>query len=286
MTTPNVRKGNSLYEFQNKMTKGQENVFALSLKALNEKIMSQPLDENGELIPLSFDDFYVDLEFYETQKIMMANYAQGRVKEFKKALKIMQKEAQIEKKIEEIDGMMELDSYQLISNIRASEVKNRIRVRFNWLLSKQYQDRNFFLYHLDDYLALDSSHSRRLYELFQMVYYRSDKNNAKGYLFKPSVDELKEYLGIAEGSTYDKFPEFNQKVIKKAIKEINKNTELTVTQKNVKRGRYVRWIEFQMYRNPDFRNEPMQSDMFGGEIPVREIPDHSILEEYHKQLEG
>jgi plasmid replication initiation protein len=256
------------------MTKGQENVFALSLKALNEKMMAQPLDMDGKLTPLSVDDFYVDLDFYAVRDVMMANYAQGRNEEFKKAIKIMVKEAQIDREFENKKGKLEYEVYQIFTSIRVSEVKNRVRFRFNWELTEQYQDRDFFLYHLDDYLALDSSHARRLYELFQKVYYRSDKNNALGYVFKPSVDELREYLGIESESSYDEFKHFNAKIIKKAVAEINKNTELTVFQKNIKRGRYVRWIEFDLRRNPDFRTDrhEMQQSLFGGETAVKDLP--------------
>jgi plasmid replication initiation protein len=50
-----------------------------------------------------------------------------------------------------------------------------------------------------------------------------------------------------------------------------------VSQKNVKRGRSVVWIEFDLKRNPDFRNEVIdnadQYDIFGGSTKIRDIPE-------------
>lgn len=283
--TPNVRKANTMLEFQANLSYTQQNVFALTLNKLNQKILEQPKDENGNSVLLSETNLFVDIDFHEVQQIMSAEMKQGRDKKLRQELVKLKKESQIIRIHNSDNGLMEEDYYSLYRKITVSEKRGYIRFRFEEDLFKDFLEDQYFLYHLDDYIALKSTHSRTLFEVLQRHYYRTKKNNVFGYTWKPAVEELYQYFGITEASVYHEFKHFNNLLLKKAIKEINKHTELHVEQKNVKRGRYVRWVEFHITRNEDFRkiDEPMQQDIYGGGTPPREIPNPP--KEYYEWVE-
>lgn len=95
-------------------------------------------------------------------------------------------------------------------------------------LKKQYT--KFELYNI---LALSSKYSIRLFELFKSYSYQYQKEF--------DIDNLKELLFA---TNYKNFNDFQKRVLKNAIEEINKYTELTVNYKTICKGKKVISIRF------------------------------------------
>lgn len=88
-------------------------------------------------------------------------------------------------------------------------------------------------YQLKNTISLKSQYSVRLYP--RLKYQR--------FSWTVSVKELREILGATKAS-YDVFKDFNKHVIQKAVKEINEITDITVTTENIRKGKSVESIKF------------------------------------------
>jgi plasmid replication initiation protein len=101
---------------------------------------------------------------------------------------------------------------------------------------------NYTRYEIENLLSLRSSYSARIYELMKMKEYRGFR--------ELTVDELREYCGIEEGE-YKAFKDFEKRVLKVAKKEINENTDITISYEKVKSGRRIHRIEFTIKSKDD-----------------------------------
>ena len=95
-----------------------------------------------------------------------------------------------------------------------------------------------------------SKHSLALYELF--VDYFNIKI-AYGETPLISIEEFRRLLGLNE-EEYKEFRDLNKSVIKKALKEINKISDLTVEVEYKKKGRRVAALKFRIKKNPKKEN--------------------------------
>jgi len=93
---------------------------------------------------------------------------------------------------------------------------------------------HFTKYQLKNVVKLKSIYSIRLYELAKQ--YESIGCRRFG------LDELKETLGIKE--KYAQYGNFKKRVLEPAEKDINKNTDISISYSTVKTGRKVTGIEF------------------------------------------
>lgn len=91
-------------------------------------------------------------------------------------------------------------------------------------------------YRLKDVASFKSQYSIRLYELLIRVMYKTSVLNI-------SVDELKRKFGIDE-SLYQRFDNFEKRVLKAAVEEINEKSNLCVFYEKLKKGRSVSDLEF------------------------------------------
>ena len=92
----------------------------------------------------------------------------------------------------------------------------------------------FTRYELQNILQLESGYSIRFYELLKQ-WFKARKKEFE-------VDELKEFLGIQ--GKYDRFDNFERRVLKVAKKEINKHTDIHIDYEKIKRGRRITHIAF------------------------------------------
>ena len=88
-------------------------------------------------------------------------------------------------------------------------------------------------YQLKNTISLKSQYSVRLYP--RLKYHR--------FGWTVSVAELREILG-ATAASYNVFKDFNKHVLQKAVKEINEITDITVTTENIRKGKSVVSIKF------------------------------------------
>lgn len=96
---------------------------------------------------------------------------------------------------------------------------------------------NFTQFELIYTLKMKSKYSIRLYELIKSIHYNELKEYSRTY----KVEELKVLL---DGTAYDTFKDFHQRVLKPAVEEINKYTDKTIAYEQIKNGRKTIAIQF------------------------------------------
>ena len=97
----------------------------------------------------------------------------------------------------------------------------------------QLAETRYVRYRLKNIISLKGQYSVRLYPKL--------KDRPFGWTI--SVKELREMLGATKAS-YDVFKDFNKHVLQKAVKEINEITDITVTTENIRKGKSVVSIKF------------------------------------------
>lgn len=86
-------------------------------------------------------------------------------------------------------------------------------------------------------LRMKSKYSIRIYELLKSYHYQKLKPVSLNF----TVDELKKIL---DASNYKTFNNFKNRVLDKAVEEINNFTDISIAYKTFKRGRAITDIEF------------------------------------------
>ncbi len=100
-------------------------------------------------------------------------------------------------------------------------------------------ERNFTKLYLEHVYKLSSQYSIRLYMLlsrFCDTQYRID-----------SIDELRSKLGVSDDE-YQRFYDFERRVIKQALDEINEKTDICVSYEKIKNKKKVTHIKFLIYK--------------------------------------
>ena len=93
----------------------------------------------------------------------------------------------------------------------------------------------FTSYKLSNILSLGSGYSIRLYELMKKWQHLGQ--------WEYPVEELKLKFGIEEGM-YSRYTHFKNRVLKKAVEEVNEKTDLHIRFNEIKQGRKVEKISF------------------------------------------
>lgn len=123
-----------------------------------------------------------------------------------------------------------------LSSVKTAHRSGMVYFEVSEVLKKELIQlkKNFTTYYLINALRLNSRHSLIIYELLKQ--YERIKKRRIGII------ELKEYLGIK--GKYSLFANFEMRVLKVAIDEINKHTDIYVTYSKIKDGRDIVEIEF------------------------------------------
>lgn len=125
-----------------------------------------------------------------------------------------------------------------LDGARISRNSGKIKVRLSedmkpYLL--QLRD-NFTRYEIAYVLCMRSKYSIRLYELVKSIHYRELETYVKTF----TVEELRRRL---DAETYPRFCNFNQRVLKPAVQEVNTYTDKEVSYEPIKKGQKVEAIE-------------------------------------------
>ena len=183
------------------------------------------------------------------------------------------------KVLQELAGTKRKDIYEaineatdrLMSRILKIELEdeegNKYFEKFSFISYARYKEgEGYFIVSIDKYLKpfllklkerftkiplkyifpLRSVYSIRLYELlkqYQETGYRIDK-----------IEDLREMLGVEEHE-YKAFKDFERRVIKKAVSEINEKTDLQVSYVKKKTGRKITHIEFYIEQKQGYPTE-------------------------------
>ena len=128
-----------------------------------------------------------------------------------------------------------------LEGARISRNSGKIKVRLNedmkpYLLQLR---NNFTSYEIANVLCMRSKYSIRLYELVKSIHFLELEKYVKTF----TVEELRKRL---DAETYPRFCNFNQRVLKPAVQEVNMYTDKEVSYEPVKTGQKVESIELAM----------------------------------------
>lgn len=129
------------------------------------------------------------------------------------------------------------------------------------LAEKLHDPKVFALINLNIQRRFTSGHALALYENC----YRFVRTGSTGWW---SIDLFRRLMGVADSPYYDEFKHLNAKIIKPAVAEVNKTSNIVVTPDLRKMGRAVTDIRFRIAENPQlaildlddgegFRNAPV-----------------------------
>ena len=113
---------------------------------------------------------------------------------------------------------------------------------------------NFTSYELLWTLHFKSKYTIRLYELVKSLHF----HDLGDYLRRYSVDELKRLLG---GEVYREYRDFKRRVLVPAVKEINQYSDKSVSFEEIRRGRKVIGIEFDITSKDSLEAVKIRSDI-------------------------
>jgi len=100
-----------------------------------------------------------------------------------------------------------------------------------------YELKSFTKYMLDDVFTLNSKYSIRIFELLKREQFKQKAS------FSVGIQELRDFVGVLPDE-YPKFVNFDQRVLKVAEDEINKNTDLKFKYEKIKQWRTITEIKF------------------------------------------
>lgn len=101
--------------------------------------------------------------------------------------------------------------------------------------------------------------SPRLYEILKSRHY----DKLKPYLYEITVEQLRELLDADDKGTYKEYRYFNKMVIKPAVKEINEQTDITVTYAPKRNGKNIESLIFTIETKP-----PIERLRIGDEVDI------------------
>ena len=122
----------------------------------------------------------------------------------------------------------------------------------------------YVLYKLKNIISLKSQYGMRLYPMLK----------DKPFGWTVEISELKKNLG-ATSSTYNEFKRFNDLVLKKAVNEINENTDIFVTYEKIKKGRAIHSIRF----------NPITSSALPTPEDVIEVEEEAVVPEWTENVD-
>jgi Initiator Replication protein len=149
-----------------------------------------------------------------------------------------------------------------IFNMFHYDLKGRtgsIKVLMNPMLITHFIDlkKQFVKYKLNNVMVLKSGYSIRIYELLKQCLYKSK--------ISFTLEELRWKLGI-KPSEYKRYRDFRRNVLDVTILEINQKTDIKFNFNEIRRGRTVVAIEFEISENT--KNESEVISMTTGELSI------------------
>jgi plasmid replication initiation protein len=130
----------------------------------------------------------------------------------------------------------------LISSARYTEGSSTLTIKIDpelkpYLIAISGKETPFTKYMIKNILKLNSSYSIRLYEILKQW-------QRVGHI-KFELEELKGMLGV-DSKSYNIFSEFERNVLKIAVSEINRLTDININYEKIKKGRKIGSIEFKI----------------------------------------
>lgn len=230
-----VRKDNWLIrETVNKFTKGQNRLMCLLL---------------GKFVNLN-DEFCLDTSISVDEFRQALGLSDGEKNYYRLRKEVMRFGENGSVGLPRIDEKGEITYTWLPYFTKIDLSKNRVEFEWNPHMKPHLINlkENYTQYLASDYLKLKSIYSQNLYEQLKSV-----QNYEKQYHQEPSfaVDDLRKFMRIDGKKAYQRWGAFKQLVLDKAIQEINEVTDLFITMKTHKDGRYVKTCSFHIQTKND-----------------------------------
>ena len=184
--------------------------------------------------------------------------------QFKEAIEFMQKQAYFKIKSNKALGI-EYESIVPIPYVKWNDYNDEVLIRFSpeimpYLINLKAE---FTQYKISELQKLNSKYSIILYRWLAMNYNQYEHYSVKGGRRAEQVEayrnpsiSVKELRAITDtAKEYKDFRNFEKRVLKNAIEEINEHTSFNVTYEKVKKGRSIDSIVFHITKKPVARND-------------------------------
>ncbi|MFY7909997.1 MAG: replication initiation protein [Emticicia sp.] len=232
-----IRKSNKLVEARYKFDIWEMRVFVKMLTLI------RPEDQDFAQYRINSTEIIHDFGLYDNGSIYKS------IKEG--AEKLLTKQVEIERIDEE--GRKKRIKANLISSTESFVDENEgtdIILKFDPELRRHLLDlkEKYLTYDVRNILKLTSVYSIRIYELLKQYEGMIDESKQGYAKRKFSIDELKKVLGIEEGE-YQLYGHFKNKIILKAQKDLESETDIRFEIEEEKSSRKIVSIIFLIYRN-------------------------------------
>ena len=233
-----VVEHNSLITSMAKMQKTALKMFELAVSCINTE---NPPKDN--IIYLSKKELFAFFDVSSASKHTR----------FKEAIELMQKQAFFQ--IKEVkDKGYEMTSIVPIPTVKWNSYNDNVMIQFNQFIMPYLIDlkAEFTQYKISELKELNSKYSIILYRWLSMNYNQYEHYSVKGGRRAEQVENyrnpsisVKELREITDAvNEYPRFDNFERRVLKIALKEINAHTSFNVSYEKVKKGRSIDSIVF------------------------------------------
>ena len=183
---------------------------------------------------------------------------------FKKAIETMQHQAFFEIR-EEQGRVLEYRSIVPIPEVAWNSYNDEVKIRFDRAIMPYLIDlkKNFTQYAISEIMDLNGKYSIILYKWLVMNYNQFEHYQYKKERTQAQLDELrnpkisvKELRVLTDTATdYSRFGNFETKVLKQPLEEINANTQYNVSYEKIKKGRSIADIIFHIEKKKVAKDE-------------------------------
>lgn len=190
---------------------------------------------------------------------------------FKQAVEVMQKQAyfQVKKRANNKKGF-KFKSIVPIPTVEWNDYNDKVYIRFNEDIMPYLIDlkEKFTQYAISDIMELEYKYSITIYKWLCMHYnqfehyqHKTTRTNKQLEAYrnpKISIEELRNLTDTV--NEYSRFDNFEARVIKSALKEINKFTHFNVTYEKEKKGRTIEAIQFHIDKKKTVKDEAYKKE--------------------------
>ena len=212
---------------------------------------------------------------------------------FKEAIELMQKQAFFQ--IKEVkDKGYEMTSIVPIPTVKWNSYNDDVMIQFNQFIMPYLIDlkAEFTQYKISELKELNSKYSIILYRWLSMQYNQYEHYSVKGgrradqveSYRNPSITVKELRLMTDTVNEYPRFDNFERRVLKIALKEINAHTSFNVTYEKVKKGRSIDSIVFHIEKKrcADDNSYKLNDKMYQAEQAKKEETEDRLAIEAMK----
>lgn len=257
-----VVEANDLITSIAKMDKTPMKIFELAVSCINTE---NPPKDN--IIYLSKTELFSFFDVSDANKHSR----------FKRSVEKMQKQAFFQIKLEQDKGY-KFQSIVPIPFVEWNDYNDKVKIEFSSHIIPYLIDlkSNFTQYALTDVMDLESKYSIIIYKWLSMSYnqfehyeFMSNRTEMQLNKFKSPQITMQELREITDTlNIYKDMNNFEKRILKTSMQEINKHTHFNVTYEKIKKGRSIESIQFQINKKENWRNDDYKRDDSAAQISI------------------